>query len=186
MGGKAADTRLGSILTVTLEGCEGCLGIGLNPLNRITQARTICTPRVRVHHVHTMYVSHAPGISWHIRAVTLPCTCHAPPYHALSRELAMHLPCTTCHAPYTRQPPHPSLTQVLPGTPAAASGKLHLGDILRSIDGHSLDGIQAADVLTRAAVHTLEVCTSTNPNPRTQAHPTPDPSPSRNPTQPYA
>ena len=51
------------------------------------------------------------------------------------------------------------LTQVLPGTPAAMCGNFQLGDILRSIDGHSLDGIQATDVLTRAAVHTLEVYT---------------------------
>ena len=34
------------------------------------------------------------------------------------------------------------LTQVLPGTPAAMCGKFQKGDILRSIDGHSLDGIQ--------------------------------------------
>ena len=51
------------------------------------------------------------------------------------------------------------LTQVLPGTPAAMCGKFQKGDILRSIDGHSLDGIQATDVLPRAAVHTLEVYT---------------------------
>ena len=35
-----------------------------------------------------------------------------------------------------------NLTQVLPGTPAAMCGKFQLGDILRSIDGHSLDGLQ--------------------------------------------
>ena len=105
--------------------------------------------------------------------------------HALSRELAMHLP-YTCHAPDTRPPPHPSLTQVLPGTPAAASGKFQLGDILRSIDGHSIDGIQAADVLTRSAVHTLEVCTSTKPNPNPSPTLDPSPSPGRNPMQPYA
>tara|TARA_B100000795_G_C22517941_1_gene330230 strand:- start:358 stop:495 length:138 start_codon:yes stop_codon:yes gene_type:complete len=34
------------------------------------------------------------------------------------------------------------LTQVLPGTPAAMCGKFQKGDILRSIDGHSLDGLQ--------------------------------------------
>ena len=34
------------------------------------------------------------------------------------------------------------LSQVLPGTPAAASGRFQLGDIVRSIDGHSIDGIQ--------------------------------------------
>ena len=38
-GGKAAASKIGSILTVTLEGCEGCLGLGLDPLNRITQVR---------------------------------------------------------------------------------------------------------------------------------------------------
>jgi len=39
--GRAADISLGSILTITLEGCEGCLGLGLNPLNRITQVLTM-------------------------------------------------------------------------------------------------------------------------------------------------
>ena len=45
------------------------------------------------------------------------------------------------------------LTQVLPGTPAAMCGNFQLGDILRSIDGHSLDGLQVrVGVRVRARV----------------------------------